>query len=248
MKLIDSWRSERLGREITVVRWGAVGKPFLIFPTAGGDAEEIERFLVIQTLADHLEAGRIKIYSCDAAASRALFVGEGSPEHRMRLMNQFFEFVGHELVPAIRADCDGEELEMFVAGSSIGAFTALESICRFPDVFSHALCMSGTFDLGRFVKAPLNQDFYRSSPVHYLPELEGPRLDRLRERFVLLASGEGEAEDIGESWRAADALGKKGVPNRVDSWGPDWKHDWPLWRNMLHKYTPELLGLEGEEG
>ena len=74
--------------------------------------------------------------------------------------------------------------------------------------------------------------------------MEGPRLEALRKRFVLLASGEGEAEDINESWRAAQVLGARGIPNRVDSWGTEWKHDWPTWRNMLHKYVEELAPTE----
>ena len=171
-----------------------------------------------------------------------MLAGEGSPEHRMFLMDRFLEFVGRELVPAIRADCRSDDIEIVVGGSSIGAFNALASICRFPETFSRALCMSGTYDLQRFLKAPVTRDFYVSSPVHYLHELEGPRLERLRSRFVLLASGEGDQEDIGESWRVADALGARGVPNRVDSWGAEWKHDWPTWRHMLRRYVPELVG------
>lgn len=245
MKVTDSWHSERLGREVTVARWGTTGVPFLIYPTAGGDAEEIERFLVIDTLAEYLEAGLIKVYSCDSIAGRAMLTGEGTPQHRMYLIDQFLEFVGRELVPAIRTDCASEDIEIMVGGASIGAFNALATICRFPGDFSHALCMSGTFDLERFLKAPPTHHFHVSSPIHHIPDLEGERLDRLRERFVLFASGEGEAEDIGESWRAAGIMGGRGIPNRVDSWGPDWKHDWPLWRNMLHKYTPELAGAVG---
>jgi esterase/lipase superfamily enzyme len=236
-----------LGREITVVRWGEVGVPFLIFPTAGGDAEEIERFLVVDTLAPYLEAGRIKIYSCDSVAGRAMLVGEGEPADRMWLIDRFLTFVGTELVPAIRADCRSDDIGIMVGGASIGAFNALAAICRYPEAFTHALCMSGTYDLERFLKAPLTRDFWISSPLHYLPELEGPRLEALRRRFVLLASGEGKAEDIGESWRAAAVLGGKGVPNRVDSWGAEWEHDWPTWRNMLHRYADELTKPAGGE-
>jgi esterase/lipase superfamily enzyme len=241
MKVNDGWYSERLGREVSVVRWGEVGVPFLIYPTAGGDAEEIERFLVIDTLAEYLEAGLIKVYSCDSIAGRAMLAGEGSPQHQMSLLDRFLDFVGYELVPAIHADCGTDELPMLVGGSSIGAFNALATTCRFPNVFRTALCMSGTYDLERFLKAKPTPDFLRSSPVHYLPHLEGPRLEALRSCFVLLASGEGEQEDIGESWRVASILGAKGIPNRVDSWGVEWKHDWPTWRNMLHRYTPELV-------
>ena len=35
-------------------------------------------------------------------------------------------------------------------------------------------------------------------------------------------------------------LVRKGVPNRVDSWGTDWKHDWPTWRRMLPQYLDEI--------
>ena len=65
-----------------VVRWGHYGRPVLIFPTAGGDAEEIERMQLIGVLSPLLEAGRIKIYSCDSVAGRALVTKEGSVAHR----------------------------------------------------------------------------------------------------------------------------------------------------------------------
>jgi esterase/lipase superfamily enzyme len=242
MKVTDGWYSDRLGREVAVARWGEIGTPFLIYPTAGGDAEEIERFLVIDALSEYLEAGLIKVYSCDSIAGRAMLAGEGSAQHQMSLLDRFLDFVGHELVPAIHTDCGTDDLPILVGGSSIGAFNALATLCRFPGVFTRALCMSGTFDLLRFFKAPPTDDFLRASPVHYLSQLDGPRLAALRSCFVLLASGEGEQEDIGESWRVASLLGSRGIPNRVDSWGVEWKHDWPVWRNMLHRYTPELVG------
>ena len=62
----------------------------------------------------------------------------------------------------------------------------------------------------------------------------------LRQRRVILASGEGAHEDIGESWALAEALGSKGVPNRVDSWGPETAHDWPTWWRMLPQYLEEI--------
>ena len=235
------WVSDRLGREVGMARWGAVGKPVLIFPTAGGDAEEIERFHIISALSGLLGEGRIKVYSCDSVAGRALATSEGTPRHRGFIQNKFQEYVYHEVVPAIRADCRSDDAEILVAGASIGAFNALAHLVRYPSVFSQALCMSGTFDLTKFIKdGDPGPEFRYSSPLHYLAHLDGEHLDKLRTRFVLLASGEGEAEDIGESWRVAERLGAKGIPNRVDSWGPQWKHDWPLWREMLPKYLAEM--------
>ena len=60
-KLIDSWHSSYLDREVTVARWGDVGRPVLMFPTAGGDAEEIERFHVVDACSELIAAGRIRL-------------------------------------------------------------------------------------------------------------------------------------------------------------------------------------------
>jgi esterase/lipase superfamily enzyme len=103
-----------------------------------------------------------------------------------------------------------------------------------------AIAMSGTYDLSKYLEGSMTQDFYFSSPLHYLPQLEGPQLEQLQKRFILLPSGEGDYEDIGESWRVARLLGAKGVPNRVDPWGPEWHHDWVTWRDMLPKYLAEF--------
>ncbi|GJM44124.1 MAG: esterase [Gemmatimonadota bacterium] len=241
MKHVTKWKSQRVQEEVTLVRWGTFGRPVLLFPTAGGDAEEVERFYMIDVAGELLKAGRVKIYSCDSVAGRALVTQEGSPRHRGWVQDQFQEYVYHEVVPAIRADCQTDDVEIITAGSSIGAFNALAHVVRYPDVFSHALCMSGTFDLTKFVKdGDPGPDFRGSSPVHFMERLSESHLERLRTRYVLFASGEGEAEDIGESWRAAKMLGDRGIPNRVDSWGPEWKHDWPLWRKMFPQYLDEL--------
>jgi esterase/lipase superfamily enzyme len=239
VKTVGKWRSERLEREVTMVRWGDFGQPVLVFPTAGGDAEEIERMHLVGSVNELIESGKIKVYSCDSVAGAALIQREGNPRHQMWLQNQFHQYVRHEVVPAIRTDCKNDELEIWAAGASIGAFHAIAMVCRFPDVFARALAMSGTYDLRRFYTATeFSDDFWVSSPLHFVPTLGGVHLEKLRSRFILLASGEGRAEDIGESWRMASVLGKQGIPNLVDSWGADWHHDWPTWRKML----PQLLG------
>jgi esterase/lipase superfamily enzyme len=243
MKQRDTWRSPRLGCDVTVVRWGHYGTPVLLFPTAGGDAEECERFLMVRALEPLLAAGRIKLYSCDSVAGRTWTDGQSSGGHRAWVQDQFDGFVYHELVPAIAADCraaDPGQLGVIAAGASIGAFNALASICRHPDVFAKAICMSGTYDLSRWMNGEHTGHFHFSSPIHFVPLLpEGEQLDALRRRFIVLATGQGRWEAPGESWHVAHVLGAKGVPNRVDPWGLQWDHDWVTWREMLPTYLAE---------
>lgn len=240
MKDIFRWYSPHVEQEIQLVRWGTYGTPVLLFPTAGGDAEEVERFHLIGVLKPLIEGGRIKVYSTDSIAGKAWISGQHSAEFCSYLQNMFDALVYKEIVPAIRSDCATPDIEIMTAGASIGAFNAVATICRHPDVFRMAIAMSGTYDLSKYLEGRFIQDFYFASPLHFLPGLEGPQLDQLRRRSVLLASGQGDFEDIGESWRMASVLGAKGVPNRVDPWGTEWRHDWVTWREMLPKYLSDF--------
>jgi esterase/lipase superfamily enzyme len=238
-KLRSTWFSHRLGQDVTVTRWGEIGTPVLFFPTAAADAEEVERFLMVQALEPLLAAGRVKLYSVDSVAGQALLAGKSAHEIG-RVQTAYDACLYHEVVPAIRQDCRSSEIEIVVAGPSIGAFNALSLICRHPDAFSKAICMSGTYDITKWMNKEVPPDHYFASPVHFLPGLgEGEQLARLRRRFVLLTHGTGRWEEPQQSWRVADVLGQKGIPNRVDAW-EDRDHDWPLWRDMLPKYLGEL--------
>ena len=139
VKTTGRWHSQRLQREVSLVRWGHYGTPVLLFPTAGGDAEEMERFLMMDVLAPFIDAGKIKVYSCDSVAGKALVGREGSPRHQMWLQDQFHRYIRHEVAGAIRADCKSDSLEIWSAGASIGAFHSVATVCRFPDVFTRAL-------------------------------------------------------------------------------------------------------------
>jgi esterase/lipase superfamily enzyme len=237
-----SWSTQRLPEPARVVRWGHFGAPVLLFPTAGGDYEEVERFHLIRVLGDLIQAGRIKVYSVDSVAGKTWLQGTHPPEYCSRVQNLYDSYIYHEVVPLIRRDCNSGDIEIVAAGASIGAFNAVASICRHPDVFRLAVAMSGTFDLSKYLGGKFNQDFYFSSPLHFLPGLdEGPQLAKLRQRFIVIPTGEGDYEDPGESWRIANVLGAKGVPNRVDLWGKDYHHNWVTWREMLPKYLSELL-------
>ena len=242
-KLSTKLPSRFLGREILCARWGWHGTPVLLFPTAGGDGEECDRFKMIYVLRDLIQAGRIKVYSCDSVGGQALSERRAHPPGYFPRMQALFDaFVYHELVPWIRKDCSSADIGIVTAGASIGAFNAVASICKHPDVFTHAIGMSGTYNIKKWLEADdLGLDYYFSAPLDFLPNLgDSPQLRALRERSVILATGEGPYEDPAESWSMGQALGAKGVPNRVDFWGQEYRHDWPTWREMLPRYLTEL--------
>jgi esterase/lipase superfamily enzyme len=240
MKSVERWYSSRLQQHVSLARWGSYGVPVLVFPTAGGDAEEIERNNLIDACWPLISAGRVKLYSVDSVAGAVMLAKEVAVEHRIWLLNQYHETVAHEVAPAMRLDSGGYRRGLITAGASIGAFNAVAVLCRYPDVFGAAVGMSGSYDVQRFYDGAFTQDLYFSSPLHFVPGLEGDQLEQLRRRFAILAAGDGAHENIGESWRVADVLGAKGVPNRVDAWGSEWPHEWHTWHAMLPQYLDEL--------
>jgi len=241
-KVRTTWYSPRLRKDVTVARFGHYGAPLLLFPTAGGDAEECERMLMIRALSPLIDAGRLKVYSCDSVAGQTWIDMNASPGHKAWVQNQYDGYVYEELVPYIRRDCNSTDIEIFSAGSSIGAFNAVASVCRHPDAFKAAISMSGTFDFTGWMEGQHPVDFHMASPIHFLRHLsESHQLRALRRRLIILAVGEGRWESPRNSWGIANALGQRGIPNRVDLWGKHHDHDWPSWREMLPKYMSEMV-------
>ena len=94
----------------------------------------------------------------------------------------------------------------------------------------------------------MTRDYYESSPLDFVPNLSGPQLELLKQRFILLAHGTGDYEDPDQSWKVERVLGPKGIPNRVDAWDKTWRHDWVTWRKMLPQFLGELLPAKAVVG
>lgn len=237
----ETWHSPSLQMDMTLIRYGHYGMPLLLYPTAGGDAAEPERFYLVRCLEPFIREGRLKVYCVDSIAGRT-WMTESNVPHAVWIQKQFDACIREEVVPAIRTDCRNDNIEIMTAGASIGAFNALLTICRHPDVFNRALCMSGTFDLQKWLQGQWYDEFYYLSPLHFVPNLpEGEQLDRLRSRNILIVTGTGDYENPDESWKVAHALGSRGIPNRIDLWEEHWRHDWETWREMIPQYVQEML-------
>jgi len=182
-KEVFHWYSPQIEQDAQLVRWGHFGTPVLIFPTAGGDAEEIERFHLIRAIAPLIDAGRIKVYSIDSVAGKAWISGDHSAEYCSKLQNGFDAYIYSEVVPAIRRDCQDDAIGIWATGASIGAFHSVAVVCRFPDMFHRALAMSGTFNLMRFIET----DRMSAGKHAHVRERRGDVLERSRPSAARIA-------------------------------------------------------------
>jgi esterase/lipase superfamily enzyme len=205
---------------IRVSRWGHYGTPLLLLPSAGGDFEEVERFGLIDALRILVESGRVKVFSLDGIAAHPWLQARATPDECARAQRAWEALVSEEVLPLIRRDCRSE-VEIFVAGAGFGACSALGLACRYPDAFRRAVAMS----------LPI------SMPVQWP---EGRQLTQLKQRFIEIATGEGNFERPVHSRVMAQALSSRGIPNHLDLWGRRYAHGWATWREMLQKHVPTL--------
>jgi esterase/lipase superfamily enzyme len=228
-----TWTSSRLAAPARVSRWGHYGTPVLLFPTAGGDFEEVERFHLVRALAPLIDAGRIKVFSVDGVAARTWLRGTQSLADCLRVQSAYDTYIEQEVVPRMRRDLNSDGVEIIAAGAAFGARSAVSCIYRRPDIFRVAFAMSGIFDLSRFLQSPWPAEPQARSPLHDSSPLDdGIRAMRLR-RFIHVATGEGDYEDPEDSRRLAAELTAIGIPHRFDPWGREFAHRWGTWHQML---------------
>jgi len=235
------WNSSHLAEAARIARWGHYGTPVLLFPTAGGDFQEVERFHLVRALAPLIDDGRIKVFSVDGIAARTWLSGAQSPAECLRAITAHDAYIDQEVVPLIRRDLQSDSVEIIAAGAAIGARSAVACVYRRPDLFRAALALSGIFDLSRFLKSTDVPEPRVMSPLHDPPALDEASRTTLKRRFIHVATGEGDYESPEDSRRLAKELAAKGIPHRLDLWGPRFAHSWGTWHAMLPRCLEQYL-------
>jgi len=236
--------SRHLGRPAHLWTFGWWGRPVIVFPSASGLAHEWRASGAIAALAPLIAAGKIKLYCPESNASQT-WTGEGWGGDRLARHLAYERFIVEELVPWIRQDCDSPHIRMGAVGVSLGALYASNAALRFPELFEHALCLSGRYDAESFLEGFFDDEAYFHAPYAYVPNLSGYELDRVRRHTSLtLVVGLGPHENtcIPETLKMGRLLREKGIPHYQDVWGHDSAHHWDWWKRQLrlhlaHRYA-----------
>jgi esterase/lipase superfamily enzyme len=198
---------------------------------------------MVDSIAALIDAGRMRLIAADSIDWQSWTNQRAAPADRARRQGDYDRYVAEELAPFAR------ELGRFDAcwttGASMGAYHAVNSLLRHPDLFDGVVAMSGLYRLRHFIGDYMDDLVYFQSPIHYLPGLDDDwYLSRLREARIAIVVGQGAWEDeMVEDTRELEwTLRAKGIPAIVDYWGNDVNHDWAWWRVMLPHYL-ERLGV-----
>ncbi len=234
-----------MGRKLYLWQYGHFGPPLLVFPSASGMAHEWESHGMIEALAPLIDRGRLKVYCVESNVSEAWTRRETDPAWRIQRHLTYERFVIDELVPAIRRDCRTPDIPIAVTGCSLGALYSANVALKHPEIFRYALCLSGRYDITEFTGGHDGVDFYYNNPIAFVPQLDGPALDRVRHNTHLtLVCGRGKWEDGNwqEAQRFAGILDAKGIPHYLDLWGTEVAHEWVWWRRQAAMHLTQRFG------
>jgi len=236
-----AWFSNNLGREMPLVAYGHAGFPLLMFPTAAADYLEYERFLLVDAIKEHIEAGRVRAYSINSVNRYSLLNEQASPREKAELLTRYDRYILDEVLPLIRNEC-GSDARPITTGASLGAFLSANAYFRHPDLFRGVIAMSGSYDIRSYLKGYTDDNVYFNNPADYLRNLNDdyylPILRRADSIYVV--SGQGAYEAPERSRDLANILNSKGIPHYLELWGYDVNHDWPWWRRMLPYYLSRI--------
>ncbi|GJM35317.1 MAG: esterase [Saprospiraceae bacterium] len=234
---IHSWHSPRLNKNMEIAVYGHYGFALLLIPTAAADFLEYERFHLLNSIKEPINAGKVKVFSINSINSESWMNSRMHPRDKSIRHQQFNEYVFEEVIPFIKTQTS-DETDIISCGASLGALHAANLFFRRPDLFSGVIAMSGDYNLSSYTKGYHDQDVYFNSPEQYLSNLNDDRLlNSMRSsNHIHILSGSGPYENPDASRRLSGILNSKSIAHELDIWGYDMDHDWPTWRAMLPHY------------
>ena len=234
---VHGWRSDRLGRHMSIVVHGHWGSPMVLFPTSGGDEGEYERQSLVGAIGDFIDAGRVKTFSVNLNYYDAFGNRGAHPLHRSWMNRQYDEYIRHEVIPFIRHHCRSPDTPVWTMGASLGAYHAANTLFKYPDLVKRCYALSGVYDMKRFMDGAYDDNFYFNNPVDYLANASDPwLLGHLATCDIHIATGSGPWEQSGESYRLSQILASRGIHHHLDDWGPLGGHDWVYWKHQMREY------------
>lgn len=239
---VHTIESENLGKDVEIAVYGHFGSTLLLFSSFEDDSFENERSGIIESIAPFIKKGKIKVYSVPTANKEIWLANDLLPQERSQKHFNYNNFVLEEVLPLIYDTC-GTVVPIITAGAAHGAYQAVNTYFRRPDLFLGTIGMSGNYNIGHLSNGYFDDNCYYNSPVHYLPNLhDNYWLTFLKSRHhVYLLSGKGENENPAESIHLSGILSQKGIPHQLDIWGEEWSHNVETWKAMLAQYVNAKL-------
>lgn len=227
--------SPGLGFETEMLTFGNAGIPLIIFPTSMGRYFQNKDFKLIDTIADKVNEGKIKVYCPDSIDEQSWYNKLIHPSERVKTHLKYDSYIIDELVPRALKET-GKEKVIF-AGCSFGAYHATNFGYKYPHLTSHILNMGGAFDIKMHMSGYYDDNVYFNNPPDFIPNLDDENIYNIDIVF-----GVGEKDFcLPDNKKMSEILNEKKINHWLDI-RPNRDHDWPVWREMFPEYIQKIVG------
>ena len=234
------WYSHRLGRDMELLVFGHGGAKVLVFPTRDGRFYEYENLRLVESVRHKIEAGQLQLYCVDSIDWESYYCWWCDPANRVQRHCVFEEYILNEVMPLMASK--NNHPCTIAHGCSFGAYHAANIAFRHPHLFQKLAAFSGRYDPTRNVESfrdlldgHRDEALYYQVPVHYLPGLDGWRLDALRRMDIVLVIGR-EDPFLDNNRHLSEILWSKGVWHALHVWDGR-AHRGRYWRQMAPLYV-----------
>ncbi len=231
------WYSQYLNRESEMLVFGYGGLPVVLFPTSQGKYYECKDWGLINSVSHLIDSGKVKIYCPDGINSESWLNYSASPQDRVKLHLAYEGLVIFDVIGFAKHETESEKV--CLAGCDLGAYYAVNTAFKHPDLVKDIISMSGILDIKQYIWGFYNDDCYFNNPPDYLPNLTDEwYLERFREMKILFAAGEYDSYSE-QSKKLSSLLKSKGVNNQLNIL-PHAGHDWDFWRRIFPGYLERV--------
>lgn len=230
------WYSHRMNREMELLAHGHAGAPVLVFPSSWGRFYEWKDFLMIDTLADKIDAGHIQLYGVDSHCSDSWYNDHIHPRERVERHNIWESYIVEEVIPLIRSLNSNPYL--ITTGVSFGAYLAVNFAFRHPELVRKTVGLSGSYSIKRLLDGYYDEESHSNCPISRMKSIADERVLRLiREMEIFLVTSDWDLGICRErTYTMSRVLTERAIQHRLDDWGGQIIHDWPSWRKMIRDY------------
>jgi esterase/lipase superfamily enzyme len=220
--------------------FGHAGAKVLVFPTRYARFHEYENMRVVEALRPKIEAGQLQLFCVDSIDEEAFYNSWARPEERVLRHLAYEQYLLDEVLPFMAEKNDHPVT--ISHGCSMGAFHAANIAFRHPHLFQKLAAFSGRYDPTLSVEefrdlldGHRDENVFSNSPVYYLPQLEGWKLDALRRMEIVLVIGR-EDPFLENNRQLSQILWSKGVAHELIEWD-ERAHRGYYWRRMAPLYV-----------
>src|SRR6202043_2084761 len=156
------WYTPYLSRdfEMLVVGNGG-GRPLILFPPSGARYYENKDFGLVGSVAGLIDNGKVTVYCPDAIDLESFYNKSIHPADRMRTHNAYENVIVGDVFDLARRECNCHRVA--VCGASLGAYHGANIAFRHPDLVSHLISLSGSFEISDFFDGYYNDNIYFNS-------------------------------------------------------------------------------------